>query len=185
MQLDDSVARWGVVRDAVGGDALVRLRDAVDADAFRLASIAYPSGAKVDAAVRSNDRAQIVAPRLAAELFALVGPSLPPVVHGRRLVALAPRLRFYRYRVGQRFAPHRDGIENGDGASSLVTVLVAVQRAVRGGATHFLATKERVLLEPGDVLWFQHSLLHEGCAVEEGEKLLVRTDAMYAMLDPR
>lgn len=178
--MDPRVADYGVVRCAFDRHECERLRAAISDESFRFADVAFPSGARVDEGVRNNDRAILVSADVAASLFVRLAPSLPPVVHGRNLVGLAPRLRYYRYRVGQRFAPHRDGIELGpDGTSSLLTVLVALRRAERGGETHFLRAKERVLLDEGDALWFQHPLLHEGCAVEAGEKLLLRTDALF------
>jgi prolyl 4-hydroxylase len=178
--IDPLVPEWDVVRQAFDHDECAALRDAIAEDAFSLADIAYSAGARVDAEVRNNDRAVLLAPALAETLFARIGPALPRVVHERALVGLAPRLRYYRYRSGQRFAPHRDGIELGEnGTSSLLTVLIALQRAERGGDTHFIRARERVHLVEGDVLWFQHPLLHEGCTVEAGEKLLLRTDALF------
>jgi hypothetical protein len=178
--IDPNVPEWRVLRGALDAAAQKRLRDAVTDDMFALADIGYATGARVATDVRNNDRATLVSPELAAWLFEIVGPALPRVVGERRIVGLAPRIRFYRYRPGQRFAPHRDGIERGeDGASSLLTVLVSLKRAEKGGETRFIRSNATIALGEGDVLWFQHALLHEGRPVEEGEKLLARTDALF------
>lgn len=181
LAVDPRVPELDVLRGAVDHAARASLCAAVCDEDFQLAPVRLAEGPRVDPATRSNDRAVVRSASLASLVFDAVGAALPSVVHGRQLVGLTSLLRYYRYREGQRFAPHRDGVEHEpDGPSSLLTLLVGLAKPTRGGATHFLRSQRRVLLDDGDVLWFQHGLLHEGCVVDAGEKLVVRLDALYA-----
>jgi prolyl 4-hydroxylase len=55
---------------------------------------------------RDQDRVVRDDPAVAGELFRRLRPHLPPMMGALRLAGLNPRLRFYRYQPGQRFAPH-------------------------------------------------------------------------------
>ncbi|HTJ85092.1 MAG TPA: hypothetical protein VL400_25425, partial [Polyangiaceae bacterium] len=100
-----------VIDDVLSADACAARRAHAATLDFQLASIAYPSGTRVATDVRNNARAIEHDPSLADRLFQLLRPHLPARVHGRDLVGLSPRIRYYRYQPGERFAPHRDGVE--------------------------------------------------------------------------
>ncbi len=130
--------------------------------------------------VRNNERVMFDDPALAARLFARIAPHLPARLCGRTAVGLNERFRGYRYRPGQRFAPHHDGAFIRDAAEAgLLTLLVYLDDGFAGGATAFL--DHGVVVQPrrGAALWFQHMLLHEGAEVTAGVKHVLRTDVMY------
>ena len=105
----------------------------------------------------------------------LVGDAGPP----RR--RLNERLRFYRYGPGQRFAPHTDGCHRRpNGEESLLTLMVYLSAVAAGGETRFETVA--IAPAPGLALVFDHDLLHEGAAVVEGQKYVLRTDVMYGPL---
>lgn len=59
--------------------------------------------------IRNNERVLIDDKSLAETSFQRAAPWLPQEVDGRRVVRFNERWRFYRYRSGQTFQPHRDG----------------------------------------------------------------------------
>lgn len=59
--------------------------------------------------VRNNERVLLDDAALAADRFHRAKDHLPAEFDGHRLVGFNERWRFYRYRPGQTFKPHRDG----------------------------------------------------------------------------
>jgi len=109
-------------------------------------------------------------------------------LHGEfELVGLNERLRFLRYDPGQKFVPHTDGQyrrQDGSGEKSFITVQLYLNEGFKGGETTFIDTnnaKHRVSfpIKTGMVLLFEHRIVHEGTAVKEGRKYLMRTNVMY------
>jgi predicted 2-oxoglutarate/Fe(II)-dependent dioxygenase YbiX len=97
-------------------------------------------------------------------------------------VGLNERFRFYRYDVGQRFAPHTDGcFERPNGERSFFTFMVYLNGDMEGGETAFHRRHPplRVTPERGKALVFFHRQLHEGLPVTKGRKYVLRTDVMY------
>jgi len=66
-------------------------------------------GGVVAEGIRNNERLLVDDKSLADTLFCRAAPWLPQVAESRRLVGFNERWRFYRYRPGQTFQPHRDG----------------------------------------------------------------------------
>lgn len=132
--------------------------------------------------VRDNARVILDDFDLAARLYERARPLLPAVWKGWELVGFNERLRFYRYDPGQRFAPHRDGsFWRDNGEESQLTFMIYLNDDFQGGTTNFYETDppERVVPETGMALVFAHRQLHEGAAVEQGRKYVLRTDVMY------
>ncbi len=127
--------------------------------------------------VRNNDRLIFDDPGLAAEWFGRALDGLPTLPHAA-LVGLNERFRFYRYRPGQRFRHHTDGVyvaDNGD--FSQFTLLVYLNDDFEGGETAF--TRLAVKPERGAALVFHHQVEHAGAEVLSGAKYVLRTDVMY------
>src|SRR5438128_1212023 len=107
---------------------------------FGPADPAYPPS------YRTNDRWVADDPALAAELFALIGP-LPAEqidLAGQRwrLAGLNPRMRACRYRPGQWFGIHRDGVCHKSARErSFLSVLVYLDEGFAGGETRFFADR--------------------------------------------
>ncbi|MDH4252778.1 MAG: 2OG-Fe(II) oxygenase, partial [Nitrospira sp.] len=143
--------------------------------------------------IRNNERVLVDDKALADTLFNRAAPWLPPVVESRHLVRFNERWRFYRYRPGQTFQPHRDGsylsLETYE--KSEVTFLIYLNDDMAGGETRFFANMQQVAqgcpyltVKPtrGAALVFLHSIWHEGAVVHSGEKYVLRTDVMYKLL---
>ncbi|RIA93368.1 hypothetical protein C1645_762556 [Glomus cerebriforme] len=101
------------------------------------------------------------------------------------LSCLNERLRFLKYRKGERFKPHMDGNYARDDGSeaSFVTLQLYLNEGFQGGETTFLdwalENKVPVIPKPGRALIFEHKLLHEGSEILDGIKYVIRTDIMY------
>jgi prolyl 4-hydroxylase len=130
---------------------------------------------------RDQDRVIRDDAALAAQLFERLRPHLPPRMGELALAGLNPRLRMYRYRPGQRFAPHMDHwYRPNDREITLHTVLVYFNDDFEGGETKFMEQIDAVVApRPGRVAIFQHKLRHEGCEVRAGTKYALRTDVIY------
>jgi len=173
-----------IVDQALDGEFCARLIARIEAEAPAVAPITTAAGAVLDVRVRNNDRVIFDDPALAAELFARIRAALPETFDGGTLVGLNERFRGYRYRSGQRFAPHFDGFfarpETPAGReSSEITVLFYLNDGFAGGETNILDYDLVVVPRTGSALLFQHLLLHEGCEVSSGVKYVLRTDVMY------
>jgi hypothetical protein len=145
---------------------------------YEAAPVSLAGGAVHRADIRNNARVMVDSAERAGEIWGRLVSGIPPVMEGRRAVGLNERLRFYRYGPGQRFAPHTDGCHRrANGEESLLTLMVYLSSVAAGGETRF----ENVAIapEPGLALVFDHYLLHEGAAVVEGQKYVLRTDVMY------
>ena len=101
---------------------------------------------------------------------------LPPTIGRSTAVGFNERFRFYRYDVGQKFAPHYDGhFQRDDGDRSELTVLFYLNDDFAGGETEFY-TDDRTLRysirpERGMALVFAHLQLHEGAPVTSGRSM--------------
>ncbi len=151
----------------------------IDALGPTAAPITTARGPVMDPGVRNNERVIIDDPALAALLDARLGDAAPASLAGLVRCGANERLRCYRYRPGQRFAPHHDGafVRNPD-ERSLLTLIVYLNDDMTGGHTDF-ALGVSVAPRTGTALLFQHALLHEGCPVIAGVKYVLRSDAMY------
>lgn len=129
-----------------------------------------------DATVRKCQRCYIDSTKLAGILFSKIASELPGAI------GLNPRLRVLKYVAGDFFAPHFDASFEMEGQASQKTVLVYLSDS--GAATRFVCDSKldlEVKPRAGDVLVFDHDLLHAGDAVLTGEKYVLRTDVMYAV----
>jgi prolyl 4-hydroxylase len=135
---------------------------------------------------RDQDRVILDAPDLAEDLFRRIRHELPERMGELQLIGLNPRLRMYRYREGQRFAPHMDHwYQPNDHQITLHTVLVYFNQDFEGGETRFCEQLDATVVpEAGTVAIFQHKIRHEGCPVTKGVKYAMRSDVLYASNAP-
>jgi predicted 2-oxoglutarate/Fe(II)-dependent dioxygenase YbiX len=155
---------------------------------YEEAPISTGSGAVLVKEVRNNARVMIDDPAYAAILWQRAQPFLPARLGRWEAVGLNERLRYYRYDVGERFAPHYDGCFCRDnGEQSQLTFMVYLNEDFTGGETIFYGYGGVVLpVRPtcGTALIFVHRQLHEGAAVVQGRKYVLRSDVMYRRLVP-
>lgn len=130
---------------------------------------------------RDQDRVIRDDPAVAEDLFRRLRPHLPERMGDLRLISLNDRLRFYRYRPGQRFHSHMDHwYQPNPRQITLHTVLVYLNEDFTGGETAFHEQLERVVTpRAGMVAIFQHKLTHEGRPVLRGTKYAIRSDVIY------
>jgi hypothetical protein len=143
--------------------------------------------------IRNNERVMFDDDGGAAALFARMAPFVPAELWGEprttqregptwHAVGLNERFRGYRYRPGQRFAPHYDGcFARSATEQSAITVLVYLDEGCVGGETRLLDYGVVVTPKRGTLFLFDHYLLHEGAEVISGEKHVLRSDVMYRL----
>uniref|UniRef100_A0A7S2Z9G1 Fe2OG dioxygenase domain-containing protein n=1 Tax=Rhodosorus marinus TaxID=101924 RepID=A0A7S2Z9G1_9RHOD len=151
-------------------------------EAFHLAS--------ADLAHRDNGRIQFHSDEIAAEIFNRVKVMLPETFEKLVPAGCSSNIRLYRYIEGQRFGKHVDESHDGEnGERSVFTLLIYLNHeGLRGGETVFYkgnyGDKLALSYAPraGSLLLHGHGsrcMVHEGKAVIEGQKYVLRTDVMY------
>ncbi|MEQ8458731.1 MAG: 2OG-Fe(II) oxygenase [Sandaracinaceae bacterium] len=147
---------------------------------------ASPSLATNNPMYRNQDRVMRDDPETTADLFGRLRAHLPERIGELTLVGLNERLRYYRYREGQRFEPHMDHwYQPSETRITLLTVLVYFNDDFEGGETRFMEQVEQTVVPaPGLAAIFQHKIRHEGCEVRRGTKYALRTDALYEASTP-
>jgi hypothetical protein len=151
------------------------------ADLISLIERSSPALATNNPLYRDQDRVIRDDPELAGDLFRRLRPHLPERMGQLRLFGLNDRLRFYRYRPGQRFEPHMDHwYRPNDRQITLHTVLVYFNDDFEGGETVFQEQFDRTVIpKAGMAAIFQHKLRHEGRPVLKGTKYAMRSDVIY------
>lgn len=155
------------------------------ADFIALIEESSPALATNNPLYRDQDRVIRDDPSLATELFDRLRPHLPERIGPLRLLRLNERLRFYRYRPGQRFEPHMDHwFRPNDRQITLHTILAYFNDDFAGGETVFQEQFDRTVVpKAGMVAVFQHKLRHEGRPVLHGTKYAMRSDVIYEAVD--
>lgn len=149
---------------------------------------------------RDNGRIEFRSPEIAYQLWLRIRPFVPEMVGqpARQALGCSPRIRVYRYTLGQRFGQHIDESKDEPemGGRTHFTVLVYLNGGegepadlqVRGGETIFWKDhdgKRPALAFPptrGICLFHGHGddcMTHEGALVEDGVKYVLRTDVVY------
>lgn len=177
-----------LVPDALDAGDCARVVERATRQGFEAMGVDYPPS------YRDNDRMVLTAPELANALFARLRAVLPSELVDdqgarHRLVGLNERFRFCRYSGGQSFRIHRDGAHAPrPGLRSRLTVQVYLDEAFRGGRTRFYRDRRgselgAITPKTGAAIVFDHDLWHDGEAVTEGTKHVMRTDVMYERID--
>mmetsp|Transcript_57886 Transcript_57886/g.125701 ORF Transcript_57886/g.125701 Transcript_57886/m.125701 type:complete len:241 (-) Transcript_57886:391-1113(-) len=141
-----------------------------------------------DTAHRDNGRIAIDSPEIAHGLWQRLQHAVPARIGRRDAVGCNPNIRLYKYGPGQCFGKHIDESNDlGCSQRTEMTVLVYLNdHGLLGGETifyrHFGGELLRVRPECGMALLHTHGsrcLTHEGAAVKEGVKYVLRTDIVY------
>jgi hypothetical protein len=150
---------------------------------------------------RDNERLVLDDPSLADALYRRLAPCVLPLLSDAavahddarwELAGLNPRLRFCRYRAGQQFRIHQDGVHFADAEQqSRLTFMIYLDEApaFEGGDTLFYAAGPQADGEPrvvarvrpraGSLIVFDHGLFHAGARVQSGTKHILRSDLMF------
>ncbi len=155
---------------------------------YTKASPAYPPS------YRNNDRLVIDDAKFASELFQRAYNFLPHQIvdpDGARwqLVGINERFRFCRYKAGQFFKIHRDGVYyQNDAIQSKLTFMVYLNGGedFGGGLTRFFESRDptskiitAITPQQGALVYFNHDLWHDGQELLHGEKFIMRSDILY------
>jgi predicted 2-oxoglutarate/Fe(II)-dependent dioxygenase YbiX len=147
---------------------------------FEPAGVRTAQGQQALPLVRNNERVVVEAPAWRELVWQRLCRYPLPDVKGLRARGLPRALRFYKYTPGQRFKMHKDGPWTEDGLTSQLTLLVYLNDGFLGGATAFRELS--VTPQTGTALLFLHDTWHEGSAVTEGCKYVLRSDVMYDLI---
>lgn len=160
-------------------DALIALAESAG---FASAGVRTAQGQQALPMIRNNERAMVESPAWVETLWHRLAAICCPTLSGEVPVGLPKALRFYKYGAGQRFKMHKDGPWMEAGRSSRLTFLVYLNEGFAGGATDFRDFK----IDPktGHALLFVHDTWHEGAAVTEGVKYVLRSDVLYGPAAP-
>ncbi|HXU74053.1 MAG TPA: 2OG-Fe(II) oxygenase [Polyangia bacterium] len=173
------------VEEALTPAQCAALTARIEAEAPAPAPINVAGGAVMDARdCATSQRVMFDDVALAGELFASTRAWLPGELAGGALVGYNERFRGYRYRPGQRFAPHFDGayfrpLTARGREGSALTALFYLNDGFAGGETRLIDYEVTIAPKRGSLFLFEHAMLHEGCAVTAGTKYVLRSDAMY------
>lgn len=165
------------IDDFLAPDECAALIALAEGDGFSAAMVRANSGTQAMPAIRNNERAELENPLWVGLLWQRLLQMDLPRLDGSTPWGLPAALRFYKYRAGQRFKMHKDGPWLENGLQSKLTFLVYLNDGFAGGATDFRDFK--VVPKTGMALLFVHATWHEGCAVESGEKYVLRSDVLY------
>ena len=157
---------------------------------------------ELNESIRKGERAIFESEELAGRIWDVLAPLMPAreVVPGKRYatwraVGVNPTLRVLKYKAADAFELHQDGSysrtsTSGEKQRSFMTLQIYLNSGggidFTGGATRvFCCTDEPVIVADvvprrGRVLLFQHNIWHIGEAVSAGEKLVLRTEILFA-----
>ena len=148
-----------------------------EAAGFVAAGVRIAGGQKAMPQVRNNARTLVPDAAWVGRIWQRLSELPLPRLGGEAAAGLPRDLRFYKYAPGQRFKMHKDGPWHEGGLSSQLTFLVYLNDDFGGGATDF--RDFQVAPVTGHALLFIHDTWHEGAAVSEGTKYVLRSDVLY------
>ncbi len=144
---------------------------------FERAAVRTAAGQQMMQNIRNNDKAVYESPHWVSLLWARLSTIELPELSHQRACGLPRSLRFYRYAPGQRFKMHKDGPWLESGLFSKLTFMVYLNDDFAGGETDFRDFK--ITPKTGSALLFVHDTWHEGAAVSDGVKYVLRSDVLY------
>lgn len=132
----------------------------------------------VHKSIRNNKRVLYDSQELALDLWQKIRPYVMLETQNSTACGLNERFRFYKYKPGQEFRPHRDGsfVRNSKERSAY-TLLIYLNENMEGGATEF--PKHSIQPQTGAAVIFKHEIRHAGLPIIKGVKYVLRTDIMY------
>ncbi len=138
----------------------------------------------IDGSLASYQRLLFVDRALASTLEHRLSKYIPKMYKGLRITGLNDHFRCSKYKPGQSFGIHKDGInQDSRGNRSIATVNIFLNSDCSGGSTTFYQDDKSTILHkalpvPGRTAIFDIQIPHSGDLVTEGHKYLLRTDIM-------
>jgi len=149
---------------------------AAEAEGFR--------SARMKAQGRNNSEVFLRLPAVSQAILARLGGRVSGAGVGFDVVAMTSGLECYRYEEGDSIAAHHDASEEiSTGLHSDLSLVLYLTEAFQGGETCFPDQALRLRPGLGGGVLFRHSLLHEGGAVWQGRKYVIRTSVAAARSD--
>lgn len=142
------------------------------------AEVGLKEGAKMMKNIRNNYRLLYNDTALADLCWQRLKAYCPEKIEDNIAVGLNEQFRFYKYELDQRFKRHIDGrFKRNECEESRITFMIYLNEGFEGGETTFdgLSIKPKT----GTALCFIHEIKHEGSAVKNGIKYVLRSDVMY------
>lgn len=177
MSLERIGAAGLICRQFLSAEECAELVSLAETAGFESAQVRTRAGQAAMPHIRNNQRAILASPPWVQQLWARMSLLALPRVEGCRPAGLPAQLRFYKYEPGERFKMHKDGPWVENGLTSKLTALVYLNEGYTGGQTVF----RDVSIEPetGMLLLFEHPTWHEGAALVQGTKYVLRSDVLY------
>ena len=92
-------------------------------------------------------------------------------------IQYAEKFQMMKYGVGDFFKPHSDYIDHLKEHNRIATLIMYLNTPKKGGETIFPIDRVKVSANKGDAVFFDYSkerkVLHAGCRVVEGEKIIL------------
>ena len=176
-----------VVHNVLSASECEALIAAADAKGYEPATVNTGDGQAYVPDIRNCGRCILVDPVFAAEIVKRLALPAKMDLEGMPLSfrKLNPHMRFVKYGAGQYFKRHYDDNfhDKTDDTISVMTVQLYLDDGMIGGATVFYLDDGEVVVAPrkGFALVFNQKDEHEGQIVLEGEKHIIRTEAMCGM----
>lgn len=174
-------APWvGILHGVFSAEECAELIARLESEHLSPAPINSFAGEIMNPNVRNNDRVIFDDVALAERLFQRARMHFPQSLYAQQLVSFNERFRGYRYKPGQKFAPHYDTTYTRSAVEqSHLTILVYLNDDCVGGETQLISYDITVKPRAGSLLFFSHTMYHEGAEVTSGSKYVLHTDAMY------
>lgn len=177
MQIITHAERIFSIPDFLNQAECAELIDLAEAKGFVSAAVRTSEGQRSMPSVRDNERAILESEGWVASLWKRLAGVPFPTLGGEVPLGLPKELRFYKYSNGQRFKMHKDGPWTENGVTSKFTFLIYLNDGFVGGDTDF--RDFRIPPQMGSALLFIHDTWHEGAAVVQGTKYVLRSDVLY------
>ena len=102
---------------------------------------------------------------------------IPKCVNKLDVKAISETFEFYKYEIGDFIKPHTDSsVELENGFNSNYTAIVYLNDNYFGGETYFETKNLKIKPESGALLLFKQELVHEALIVQNGTKLIYRSN---------
>ena len=122
-----------------------------------------------------------------SDVVAAISDFLPRTYRQRKLIGINHCFRILKYKAGQFFNAHYDDPIRLPIGRTELTVMIYLNENYEGGQTTFVHdtsvdefSEQRLRQKTGDMLIFDHGILHKGEEVFNGIKYVLRTDVIYS-----